>query len=136
MIPAVLDTNVLVSGLLTPEGLPGRIVDLLLAGEVQPVFDDRIWLEYQHVLLRPRFGFRREDITEFLNYLEAFGQMVSPPPLPDATPDPKDQPFLEAAAAAGCPLVTGNMRHFPPEITGIAGVLVLTPVEFIQRFTG
>jgi predicted nucleic acid-binding protein len=41
----VLDTNVLVSGLLSPHGPPGRIFDLLLGGKLTLVFDDRLLAE-------------------------------------------------------------------------------------------
>jgi putative PIN family toxin of toxin-antitoxin system len=134
MKQALLDTNVLISGLLTPQGTPGRIVDLLLEGELQPVFDDRIWLEYSQVLLRSCFGCKPEYVADFLDYLESFGQQINAPPVLYSLPDPKDQPFLETAAATNCPIVTGNVRHFPPEIAERVGVRVLQPAEFLQQF--
>jgi putative PIN family toxin of toxin-antitoxin system len=51
----VLDTNVLVSALLSPFGAPGRIWDLVLAREVRLVYDDRILVEYRRVLSREKF---------------------------------------------------------------------------------
>ena len=45
----VLDTNVLVSGLLNPYGPPGRIVQLAAAGELQLCLDARILAEYREV---------------------------------------------------------------------------------------
>ena len=56
----VLDTNVLVSGLLNPDGAPGRLLDLILGGRLQILYDDRILGEYSDVLARPQFGFRQE----------------------------------------------------------------------------
>ena len=50
MIDAVLDTNVVVSGLLSQIGAPGRIIDLALNGELRPVFSDSILAEYRVVL--------------------------------------------------------------------------------------
>lgn len=50
------DANVLVSGLLSPYGPPGRILDALLAGILTLVFDDRILGEYEDVLTRQEFG--------------------------------------------------------------------------------
>ena len=43
-----------------------------------------------------------------------------------------DAPFLAVAAWVGCPLVTGNMRHFPAKARG--GVLVLTPRQLVDSF--
>jgi len=51
----VLDTNVVVSGVLTPMGPPGHLLDLVLTGEVTPVIEPRVAGEYREVLLRPRF---------------------------------------------------------------------------------
>ena len=52
----VLDTNVLVSGMMRAGGPPGRIVDHLRSGELQIVLDDRILGEYADVLRRPELG--------------------------------------------------------------------------------
>ncbi len=52
----VVDTNVLVSGLLNPYGSPGRILDLVLSGRIQVLYDDRILEEYQDVLARPQLA--------------------------------------------------------------------------------
>ena len=57
----VLDTNVLVSGLLSPYGSPGEIVRRLAAGELTPCLEVRILVEYREVLLR-RVGLSGGDI--------------------------------------------------------------------------
>lgn len=128
----VLDTNVLVSALLRPEGQPGRILDLVLAGDLEPVFDDRIVAEYQEVLRRPRFGFTPQDVDALLDYLETTGLNISAHPLAVALPDPDDVPFLEVAAAGeAAALVTGNLRHYPQEAIVSSGVRVLSPADFL-----
>lgn len=53
----VLDTNVLISGLLNAHGFPGRLVDAVLSGTLRMTYDDRIEREYWEVLARPRFRF-------------------------------------------------------------------------------
>ena len=50
----VLDTNVLVSGLLAPFGSSGEIIHMILAGKLVLSLDARILLEYQEVLHRLR----------------------------------------------------------------------------------
>jgi predicted nucleic acid-binding protein len=52
----VVDTNVLVSALLRPGSLPGRVLDLVLARRVGLALDHRIFTEYDAVLSRPEFG--------------------------------------------------------------------------------
>ena len=107
----VLDTNVLVSALLTPHGPPGRVLDLVLTGELTVAFDDRILDEYHAVLRRPKFGFADHDILEIVDYLAHVGLAVVATPLTVLLPDGDDLPFLEVASAASAILVTGNARH-------------------------
>ena len=129
----VLDTNVLVSGLLTPNGPPGRIVDGILLGELVPVFDDRILREYALVLARPRFRFDPDRVAAVLEYLERAGEPVVAPPLSVALPDAADRAFLEVAWHADVhALVTGNLRHFPSEAYG--AVRVEAPGPFLERW--
>ncbi|MEE9118732.1 MAG: PIN domain-containing protein, partial [Calditrichia bacterium] len=66
----VLDTNVLVSGLLTPFGSSGEIVRMVSAGILILQYDSRILLEYQEVLYRPKFQFDREHIDTLLAYIK------------------------------------------------------------------
>ena len=111
----VLDTNVLVSGLLNPYGAPGRIVDLLSSGDLVLLHDDRIIAEYGQVLARPRFGFGGADVSALLGFIEWSGEAVVARPLDVVVPDPDDLPFLEVAAAGEADaLVSGNTHHFKP----------------------
>jgi putative PIN family toxin of toxin-antitoxin system len=131
-VRVVLDTNVLVSGLLTPLGPPGRIVDLVLAGHVTLVVDDRVLAEYSDVRRRSRFGFNPGDVSALLEFLAAEAERVIPPPLAVALPDADDLPFLEVAATAAVSLVTGNPRHFRPT-RGSHQVELLAPAEVLGR---
>ena len=59
----MLDTNVLVSGLLSPFGPPGEIVRMVSSGAVVLCLDARIFAEYDDVLARPRFGFDPDSVA-------------------------------------------------------------------------
>jgi len=127
----VLDTNVLVSGLLSPFGPPGEIVRMLSSGAVVLCLDARILAEHDDVLARPRFGFDPDSVAALLDYSDLRSEMVASAPLDRRLPDPDDEPFLEVAAACGADcLVTGNLAHFPAEMR--AGVTVLAPAQFID----
>ena len=126
----VLDTNVLVSALLTPQGLPAQILLLALAGDLTLLFDERILEEYREVLHRPRFAIPRDQLAEILEQLEADGELVAATPVTAALPDPDDRPFIEVALSGRADaLVTGNVRHFPPDL----GVVVLSPRALLER---
>jgi putative PIN family toxin of toxin-antitoxin system len=123
-IRAVLDTNILVSALLTPSGRPARVVDMALAGEVSACYDTRIVAEYRDVLSRPKFPFRPEEVSAMLDQLLATGlAVIGGPQL--VLPDPDDAPFAEVAVLVQAPLVTGNLRHYP----GLS--LAVSPSEFL-----
>lgn len=127
----VLDTNVLVSALLSPYRPPARVLDRLLEGSAHLCYDTRIVGEYREVLARPKFGFDEEATGALVDYLEASGELVAPRSLNLVLPDAADAMFLEVAAAARADcLVTGNLRHFPAEQR--QGVLVVSPTELIH----
>jgi uncharacterized protein len=129
----VLDTNVLVSGLLSPFGPPGEIVRLVSAGEVELCVDARILCEYSEVLSRPRFGFDPDSVGALMDYIGFSGHVAASLPLELRLPDPDDEPFLEVALACGSEcIVTGNLVHFPAD--ACLGVEVLSPAQFIERF--
>jgi predicted nucleic acid-binding protein len=128
----VLDTNVLVSGLLSAHGNPARALDLLTTGDLKAAYDDRIAAEYRQVLARPRFGFQPEAVAHLLDYLFAEGLPLVAPPLPATLPDPDDQPFWEVAVEAVAPLITGNQKHFTAEVC--TDIEVLTPTAFIEHW--
>ena len=131
MKAVVLDTNVLVSGVLSAAGPPGRIVEAVIAGERSPVFDSTILEEYRDVLLRPELSLSPSRVAELVDAIEGCGTHLTVPPWPGELPDPDDAPFLAVASAARCVLVTGNLRHFPKSAR--AGVTVMSPREFLDE---
>jgi len=127
----VLDTNVLVSGVLKPYSPAASILRMLVEGVIQPAYDLRILAEYREVLSRPKFSFDREVVKPLLDQIEEEGVLISASPLKSPLPDPADEPFLEVAvAAAAAALVTGNRRHFPRRSYG--AVKILSPSEFLE----
>ena len=129
----VLDTNVLVSGLLSPFGPPGAIVRLVTSATLRVCYDARILGEYRQVLLRPAFPFRQHQVESLLDQIEADGDLVAPIPLAEPLPDADDEVFLAVALAGHARyLVTGNLRHYPEDRQ--QGVRVITPRRFIDLY--
>lgn len=128
----VVDTNVVVSALLSPRGAPGRVLDLVLGRALDLAVDDRILAEYRAVLTRPRFGFDAADVEALMTFLVATAVPAFARPLSTRLPDEADEAFPEVAIAARADaLVTGNLRHYP--VADRAGVLVMSPAEFIAQ---
>lgn len=128
----VLDTNVLVAGLLSPFGPCGDIVRMVSSGNLTLCVDARVLSEYHGVLKRPKFQFDADRVASILDYIEHSSWAVSSAPLSASLPDPDDEPFLEIAISANADyLVTGNAVHFPPELR--QGVKVVSPSDFLKR---
>lgn len=128
---AVIDTNVLVSALLSSheDAATVQVMVRLLSGEIVPVFSEAILTEYRQVLRRTKFGFDKATVDFLLSAIERFGLCVEPQPSGLTLPDMKDLPFYEVALENGVGdtrLVTGNIKHYPRE------PFVVTPRRMLE----
>jgi uncharacterized protein len=132
----VLDTNVLVSSLLKRNSIPGKILDAILSGKFQVVWEKRIVAEYSHVLHRSHLKIPPDQADSVLRFLGQSGFWVASYSLniPDnKIIDPGDLPFAEAAIGSNAEvLVTGNIKHFTFLVE--YPVKVLLPQEFITVY--
>lgn len=128
----VIDTNVLVSAVLTPNGNCDRIIRAAVDGRIQLAWSSQILAEYRMVLSRPKFKLSPTVVSAVL---AAFGPATQvtptkPPPLPDRD----DEVFLGAALSTpDLILVTGNAAHFPPKVC--APVKILSPAQAASRLS-
>ena len=108
----VLDTNVVVSGLLKASGVSARVLELAQEGvRVTPLYDERITAEYLKVLARK--GLDRRRIEQVIESLRAIGESVVAKPISVQSPDPDDQMFIEVAVAGlADAIVTGMQSTF------------------------
>ena len=111
----VLDTNVLVSALLSPTGKPSQVFQRFLRGEFVLCYDERIMHEYEQVLKRPKFHFDQEQVKTILGYIRLVGLDVTAPAMDIPFADEYDKKFYEVAKFAEAILVTGNLKHFPSD---------------------
>lgn len=110
----VLDTNVLVSGLLSPHGPPGQIVRMVAAGDIVLCHDARITTEYRNVLLYPKFNFDVNRVDSLIDIITGAGIPIAAKPIYPPLPDVEDTKFLEVAISGAAEyLVTGNLKHYP-----------------------
>ena len=125
----VIDTNVIVSGLINIEGAPAQIINLLLNGQISLLYDSRVLQEYVEVFYRKKFRFKRNDIEPILDYIRNEGEYVTAEPTIKRLIDKDDRMFYEVAktASAKC-IITGNKNHYPHE------ELIKNPKEFIELY--
>lgn len=132
VVRIVLDTNIVIAAFLSPLGAPAQVVDLVLAGEIVLLLDDRVLDEYREVARRPKFGFSRDDVDRVLDVIATYAERVIAPPLSVKLPDASDLPFLEVAVAGAAEaLVTGNVRHFTPR-SGRHHMRIVTARQFLD----
>lgn len=128
---AVIDTNVLVSALLSSKDDTAtvQVFAKVISGEIIPVYSNVITKEYREVLSRKKFGFSAEMIEYLLSAVEKYGILVDPSPSGITLPDMKDVPFYQVVLEKrddNAYLVTGNIKHFPKE------PYIVTPRELLD----
>lgn len=129
---AVLDTNILLSGLLT-RGICEAVLDACLESEARTVvLSEAILREYaRHA--RGKFGIPPEGVDLALEFLRRHVELVEPAPVPRNTcRDQGDLPVLGTAVAARADvLITGDR-----DLLGLGqvhGVPILSPRAFFER---
>ncbi|MDT0634275.1 putative toxin-antitoxin system toxin component, PIN family [Spectribacter hydrogenoxidans] len=130
----VVDTNVVIAGLLTGETTSpvARILDSMLGAAFPFVLSEPLLAEYRAVILRPRLrdihGLGDPDIDDLLVTLTEHAIVISPQPTVLA-PDSGDQHLWELLAArADLRLVTGDKRLFE---AGIYRQRIISPQAFV-----
>ncbi len=131
MIRVVIDTNVLISALLQPQGLPAQVLLMSVAGRAARLcVSGEVYAEYEEVIRRPRFKRSESEIAETLRAIREIGIWVKPSHKVRACIDPDDDVILECAQAARAHyIVTGNVKDFPAKW---ADALIVTPHQFLD----
>lgn len=132
----IVDTNVIVSGLISPRAAPARIVDAVLQNRVIAAFSTETFAELGEVLRRPKLKrfLSREgvNVPTMLAQLRELGEFVRPSRVPAALRDAGDLPFLAVAASRPAPdyLITGDRDFDRPEYFGVT---VVSPTAFVRQ---
>jgi putative PIN family toxin of toxin-antitoxin system len=120
----VIDTNVLVSAALKPEGLQRTTFLLAITKPARLYVSQPIIDEYEDVLARPELKIRKGLRLQLLQLVHNRSRLVVPSRPIEAAGGPDDNRLLECADY----LVTGNQRHFP---RFWKKTKIITPREFI-----
>ena len=114
---AVIDTNVLISGMLKKPSIPNEIIVNCLLGYITPIINEEILLEYKEVTARPKFNFPKQAVEKLLISLTKISIYQNGEPVKTEIIDPKDKIFYETVIAGrknyNAYLITGNQKHFP-----------------------
>ena len=126
---AVVDTNVVVSGMITKNKDAPTVSVLAYLAEktITPLYCEEILQEYSDVLHREKFHLPNEKVEKFIKMVQSDGVTSKRVPSKEELPDPKDVVFYEVALSKEDSfLVTGNIKHFPKVD------FVVTPAEMVE----
>ncbi len=134
----VIDTGVLVSGLIRPQGTIGEVLQTLHSGRFVAVYSTAMLVEVIDVLGRPKFRAKYhiepDDITALVNLVRLRGELVIPNRTVTACRDPKDNKFLEAALAGQANILTTGDADLL-ELHPFEGIEILNPAAFLAKLS-
>jgi putative PIN family toxin of toxin-antitoxin system len=138
-VRVVLDTGVVVSSLLFPEGRLGWVHERWVGGSVTPLVSRKTVEELLRVLAYPKFQLEREEIevvlAAYLPFCETVGGRGRAVPWLPQCDDPHDQPFLELAARGRADFLVSGDRDLLC-LRGQTPFEIVTAAELAVRLGG
>ena len=130
----VIDTGVLVSGLIRPWGTTGEVLLALRDGKFTVLYSNETVMEIIDVLGRNKFRLKYhilpDDISALINLIRLRGEVVIPKQRVADCRDPKDDKFLDVALSgdADC-IVSGDLDLI--SMNPYRSIPIITPAEFL-----
>lgn len=109
----IIDTNIIVSALLSQDGKAFQLLSDVLDGKYTAFISEEVYEEYNDVLHREKFGFDEEIISYILGWFRSNAVWVEVTKSSGFVPDEKDRIFYDIAKCCKARLVTGNSKHYP-----------------------
>ena len=128
---AVLDTNVIISGMLFPGSLPQKILECAIIGEFDAVTSPSLLEELQRTLIR-RFGFSTEEGKDAKEFFEKICTVAEPSEIPEVVAADRDDDNLFAAAICGNAKIIVSGDKKVRAIKRFGGIDVYSPREFLD----
>lgn len=132
----VLDTNVLVSGLIVSQGPSAKILDATQKGELETITSNSLLQELSEVIARPHIVRKYPRVTEHaesvIDYLRTHSTIVEGKPSQQIIKDDPDDDFVIACALDGKAdyIVSGD-----PHLLALAQygkIKILSPRQFVE----
>lgn len=131
----LLDTNIIVAGLLSPNGPPGQLLRAWIEGRFELVTSEeqldelRRVLEYAHLKRR----ISEEQARDFVENVEALAIVVSDLPTITLSPDPDDNVILATAVAGDADAVVSGDKADVLALRDVEGISIVTAREAVER---
>jgi putative PIN family toxin of toxin-antitoxin system len=134
----LLDTNIIVSGLLSPNGPPGRLLLAWLDDDFQLVTSRHQLVELHRVLGYDRLKHlvRPEQVRDFVLNIDAKALVVADGfEVTNLSPDPDDNMILAAAITGNADLIVSGDKPHMLGLKSAAGIPIITAREALGRLT-
>jgi len=131
----LLDTNILVSALLSANGPPGQILTAIKQNQHTLVSSSYLTDELRDVCSRKHLRERisREEVEDLVYTMESVGVVVTTLPEIDLSPDPKDNPVLATAVAGKAELIVSGDKSHLAALGQAQGIPILNPRDAPDR---
>ncbi len=129
MLKIVIDTNVLIDSDHGDFAFATRILDAVLAGEVEAFVSNRV--EHEARLKVPHLITDVAQQAKIVDYFKMATRIENPPRLGRLTADPDDDKFIELAVAAHADYIVSSDHHLL-EVESFEGTRIVAPDEFWQ----
>ncbi|MBM3304008.1 MAG: putative toxin-antitoxin system toxin component, PIN family [Candidatus Aenigmarchaeota archaeon] len=124
----VIDTNVVIAALRNPGSAAGRIIDMAIAGEIQPLGSLKTKQETARLVQRAGLGREAWLKADRLLYRT---REVAPHTGFSISTDRSDNLYFEAAHAGGAQFIVTSDRHLLDH-DGFWGIRVVRPADFLR----
>lgn len=138
MKTVVIDTNVYISSLISPTGIPAKIMELVHAKKIALLVSYPILDEYASTALYPgiqkRHGYSKRQIEEKIFRLAKVGRRIIPENhLEVIQDDPDDNKFLECALEGEADFIISGDKHLK-NLKSYQGIRIVDPTAFLAMF--
>lgn len=132
----VLDTNVLVSALISRDGPPDRVLAAIRNQRLTLVTSEAQLVELRAVLGRERLRpyIRFEEGQDLIRDLEAIGEVVADLPNVNASPDADDNVILATAVVGQADVVVSGDKQHMLVLGQIEGIPIITASAAVAQF--
>jgi putative PIN family toxin of toxin-antitoxin system len=137
MLKIVLDTNVLISGIITSHGPAAKIIEAVQAGRLILCTSANLLQEFSEVILRPKMLRKYSELgihaDALLDYLRANAILVSGIPTQAViAADPDDDYVIACAIDGEADYIISGDRHLL-ELESLNKILIVSPREFVEQ---
>jgi len=126
MKKVVIDTNVLVSSLLSPHGNANKIMEDISYNKYKIVYSKEILEEYERVLNYDKLDLSPETQIKAIAGICKRGELIEPNTSNEPLSDEDDRVFYDVAKDSDAILITGNIKHYPSK------PFIMNPSDFLK----